>query len=321
MKSLQELIEFKVHLGKRSATGFHAVKCPCCNDYKVRAGWKFEGTEIGYNCFNCPATARYDSTDGKISKNLRKILHDFGIVDSEIAQVIGSSFFNKVNAEQNVSLAEIKKVNTFTPEVELPKGCRRLEPSDTKLIDYLASRKIEPTQYPFYISSDPRYNNRLIIPFYRQGKIIYWQARHIDKNVQPRYLNCEVPKAAIIFNYDQLFQNYDLPLFIVEGVFDAISVDGVALIGSTLSEAKIELLKKTRRELIFVIDQDVNGKKLAEKIMELEMGSITFAPSKLDINKSIVQNGKLWTIHELLKNKTVDKRQLKLKLKFMTKNF
>ena len=319
MKSLQELIEFKVTLGKQSATGFKAVKCPCCNDYQIRAGWKFDGNDIGYHCFNCSTSARYDSNDGRISKNLRKILHDFGIIDSEISQVIGSSFFNKT-IEENVSLAEIKKINTFTPEVELPANSRRINEDDIKFVKYLESRKLSIDQYPFYISSQPRYNNRIIIPFYRQSKIIFWQARTID-DIQPRYLNCEVPRAAILFNYDQLFHSANLPLFVVEGVFDALSINGIALAGSGLTEAKIELLKKTRRDLIFVIDQDNNGKKLAEKIINLAMGTITFAPNKLDINKSVVQNGKLWTIYELLKNKTDDRRQLQLKLNFMTKKF
>jgi 5S rRNA maturation endonuclease (ribonuclease M5) len=283
-------------------------------------GIKFDGNEIGFNCFNCSIKARYDLNDGRISKTLRKILHDFGIVDSEINQVVGSSFFNKSANDENVSIAEIKKVNTFTPEVELPANSRRLLETDTKFVEYLDRRKIVIEHYPFYISTHPRYNNRLIIPFYRQGKIIFWQARTIE-DIQPRYLNCEVPRAAVIFNYDRLFHNADLPLFVVEGVFDAIHLNGIALAGSGLTEAKIEILKKTRRDLIFVIDQDANGKKLAEKIIDLEMGSITFAPNKLDVNQSIIQNGKLWTLHELLKNKTTDKRQLQLKLNFMTKNF
>lgn len=307
MKSLRELIEFSLPLERESATGFRGIKCPCCNDYKVRAGFKFTLNEVGYNCFNCGTKALYDETEGHLSKSFKKILKDFGISEHDLTKITGSAFFNK-SKEANISVAELKKINLFTPVVELPQKSTLLTQSlDTAYCQYLqVERNLTPFDYPFYISADPKYNNRLIIPYFKAGKIIYWQARSIDQQ-NPRYKSCSVPRDAVVFNHDELFRNHDLPLFVCEGVFDAIHVNGIALAGSGLNETKIELLKKTRRELIFVIDQDKNGKHLADIVFKLGMGSLTYAPRGHDICSSVVTNGKLWTVHELLKNKSTDK--------------
>jgi 5S rRNA maturation endonuclease (ribonuclease M5) len=306
-KSLEELIKFNINLNVSKNSKYHSVKCPMCSDYKERGGFSFSAGFIHYNCFNCGYSVIYDATDGHISKKLKALLISFGIPNDQILQVAGSAFFNKAK-ESNISVAELKKINLFTPIVELPQNSSLLTESLNPIFcEYLrVERNLTAFDYPFYISTDLKYNNRLIIPYFKAGKIIYWQARSIDQQ-NPRYKNCSVPRDAVIFNHDELFRNHDLPLFVCEGVFDAIHVNGIALAGSGLNETKIELLKKTRRELIFVIDQDKTGKHLAEIVFKLGMGSLTYAPRGHDICSSIVTNGKLWTIHELLKNKSTDK--------------
>jgi hypothetical protein len=50
-----------------------------------------------------------------------------------------------------------------------------------------------------------------------------------------------------------------------------------------------------------VVDYDANGKSLA--MAALGAGwEITYAPSGLDINKSVVSEGILYTIHTLMRN-------------------
>ncbi len=302
ISSLEDLIRSKIPLGKLSGNGFYAVRCPCCNDYKERGGWRIETTDILYNCFNCGTSAGYSIDDTKISGRLKKVLFDFGFTESDLNQIQATNFFNKGTPE-SISLASLKKVNLFTPEIELPPNSRLLSYEDEKEMLYLINRHID-TTYPFYISNDSKFKDRIIIPFYKNSKLIYWQARTI-LDIQPRYLNSSTPKEAILFNHDELFKNYNRPLFVTEGVFDALLVNGLALIGSKLNEAKLEILAKSRRELIFIIDKDKNGLQVAKKVLEYQLGSITFSPGdKTDVNTSILKYGKLWTIYEMLKNKT-----------------
>lgn len=138
----------------------------------------------------------------------------------------------------------------------------------------------------------------------REGKVIFWQARTILPGVKPRYMSPSVVKDAVLWGYDNIFKNYDQPLFITEGIFDAEPLDGIALLGSKLNEAKLEILNRSKRRKIVVVDRDDNGSALAE--MALQHGwEITFtALGAGDVNKSIQTRGRLLTIWDLLKNAT-----------------
>lgn len=323
-EKLEQLISSRIHFdNKVSATGFHGVKCACCNDYKIRGGWRISSTEIRYNCFNCGIAGSINQGDDHLTKRFIQILKDFGISEREITEVKSTLFFNKSNEIDSISIESLKKINLFTPEVELPKNSIRLIDNPIpEIITYLVDRKIPWDEYPFYVSSDPKLKNRVIIPFYKQNKIIYWQARSVLPEVEPRYKNCEVPKEAIIFNYDALFRYSSKPLFVCEGVFDAILLDGICIIGSKLNEAKIEILRKSSREKIFIIDKDSNGRTLGLQILKEKLGSISYvtnqATSKIDVNKRIIEAGKIWTIYELLNNKISDPVKAELLLKFIS---
>ena len=92
-EKIEELIRSHVYLGKQSATGFELVKCQICNDYKERGGFKFSENEIGYNCFNCGTSAKFeDDNTHKISHGFTNVLLSFGISKTELKS-INHTFF------------------------------------------------------------------------------------------------------------------------------------------------------------------------------------------------------------------------------------
>jgi hypothetical protein len=306
-RKLEDLIREKVPLGKMSSKGFYSLRCPVCSDYKDRGGFKFENGSIGYNCFNCGKAARYDEGAGHVSRNMREVLTAFGIEDSDISTVVNSAFF-KPKEEETIRLHDIKRVNTSTPIVKLPPKSHRLGGTtehleyQQKLVDYLQQRKIDLDKYHFYFSMDERQKDRVIIPFYRNGNLIFWQARSIDPTEKKRYDAAPVNRDAVFFNFDKLHTYSPKPLFVVEGAFDAMAFDGLALCGSKLNDAKVELLSKCRRRLVFVIDKDKNGKHLAEDVLNRGW-EITFAPDGAeDVNKSVRRFGFAWTAYQLMQN-------------------
>lgn len=326
--SIQDLIISRIHLNKKSNTGFHTIKCAVCKDYKDRAGFKFEGDTIGYSCFNCGAKAKYIEGSESISKSMKHILNMFGISNEDISNVLDKLFF-KIKENSGIEIFTLSKIANknnaikfLTPEIELPAGSYRLESAADDDIwkeiaeSYLELRNIKLSSNQFYLSNDPRYRSRIIIPYLRHGKIIYWQARSLDPDLQPRYLNSPNPKDPIIFGYDELYNWSDLPLFVFEGVIDALSVNGVALLGSSINETKIEILKRSKRRLIFVIDPDHNGKNFA-KVALANNWEITFPPERMgDVNQSICEVGKIWTIKCLMDNIVGNSLSAELKLNF-----
>lgn len=323
-RTLADIIRQKVYLGSTNSRGFNPVKCPVCNDYQERGAFKFDADTTGYNCYNCGAKFKYEEGSGKLSKNARDILSHFGIERSDLTDIRSAMFTNVKKEEAEISLEAMKKVKLFTPEVALPEhsypiGHDDYEDAQLPLAEYLVKRKIDPLACKAYFSLDKRYLRRVIIPYFRDGKIIYWQARTIDDGVKPRYLNSPISRDAVIYGYDELFTWREAPLFVTEGVFDAISLNGICILGSALNEAKLEVLKRCRRRLIFVIDRDKTGEGLGKAALD-NGWEISFVDERAaDANKSVQLFGLPYTIYTLLKNATTkpaftDQSQLQLSL-------
>jgi hypothetical protein len=305
---LGDLIRDRVVLGRMSATGFAEQRCAICNDHSARAGWKIEPDSVFYNCYNCGFKAWYEEGTGKFSRWMKELCHANGISDSDLQAIGATLFFNKGEAtEKEITLDSLKKINLFTPEQAFPDRTLRLgsdshDELQEPLIEYLLGRRMDPLK--FYFSLSPQHLRRVIIPFWRDGKLIYWQSRTIDRDVKPRYKNCSAAKDAIIYGYDRLFSYDEGPLFATEGVFDAESIDGICILGSSLNEAKKELLHKTKRRIIFVVDRDGVGGALGEEVIH-EGWELTFVDqNSTDVNDSVQRYGTMYTMYTLMKNAT-----------------
>lgn len=309
-KLLRDLIESNIHLGQESSTGFRGLRCAVCNDHSERAGFKFDGDMVIYNCFNCHTKSLYEERTTDMSVSMKRVLEAFGISREQINEVVGSAFFVKSQEPKEITSASMKpQVRLFTPEVPLPPrsypiGAPHNEDLQLPLAEYIVQRGLDPEKLNVHFSLDTRFLNRVILPCMRDGKVIYWQARTLG-DTKPRYLSPGTNKDAVMWGYDNLRMNYDAPLFITEGIFDAASCDGVALLGSEINESKLQILNRSRRRRAVVIDRDDNGGRLAQ--LALSHGwEITFPPTGAsDVNDSVQKFGKLFTIWTLLQNMTV----------------
>lgn len=317
---LEDLIRENIPL-KLDSRGWEICKCAKCGDYKERGGFKFESGMVIYSCFNCSTKCVYEEFGGSISKRFRSILRQFGIDDSEIVKVVNTAFFKEKKEDKVITLEKLKKVSTNTPTIKLPPksfqiGHNEFIDYQQKLVQYLVDRKIDLDKYPFFFSLEERFMNRIIIPYYRNGNLIFWQARSILPSEKKRYDNAPVAREAIMFNMDLLHQYSPAPLFVTEGVFDAMVINGIALAGSVLNEAKTELLSKTTRRLVFVIDKDKTGKSLAESVLA-KGWEIVFSPEgSEDLNESVQRFGLSWTTYQLVqsipKNNDIARMQINL---------
>jgi hypothetical protein len=318
---LGDLIRERVPLGRLSGTGYYEQRCMICNDHSPRAGWKIEPHEVFYNCYNCHFRASYEEGTGRFNRWMKEVCRENGITDADLQAISATLFFNKGDGEKEITLESMKKVNLHTPEVSFPGRTMQLGASghdefQEPLIEYLLDRQMDPLK--FYFSLDPQHLRRVIIPYWRDQKLIYWQSRAIDRPVKPRYRNCSASKDAIIYGYDKLFTYSEDPLFVSEGAFDAESSDGIGILGSSLNAAKIEVLHKTRRRIIFVIDRDENGSDLGDAVLA-QGWELTFVdPRAEDVNDSVCKFGKAYTLYTLIRNATTktNKVQSKIDLDF-----
>ena len=91
----------------------------------------------------------------------------------------------------------------------------------------------------------------------KNGEINYFVARSYDpKEKKRKYLNPEADKNKFIFN-EGLIDWGDSLLFIVEGVFDMLSLpNAVPLLGKTMSTTLYYKLKELKPKIVIVLDPD-----------------------------------------------------------------
>jgi DNA primase len=177
----------------------------------------------------------------------------------------------------------------------------------------MVNRKLFPEDFPFYWTPKVGFSNRLIIPFLYKNEIVGWTARAIN-DAQPKYLSEQQP--GYVFNLD--CQHDDRELVIVsEGPFDALSIDGCALLGAEIKDSQNWLLKQLGKELVLVPDRDHEGPKTVERAIELGWSvSMPDWPSGIkDINDAVIKIGKLAAMWLIVSAKESNSLKIQLKAK------
>lgn len=149
--------------------------------------------------------------------------------------------------------------------------------SMTRAKAYLMKRSVDWHKYEVGIHAD--LPGRVVFPFMEQGEIKFYMGRAFEKmllkTINPDSAKGWLPKSDVLFNYPSLTSN----IIITEGVFDAISADqyqvdgfsATCLLGKTISNKQIQLLKKKAPEQIWVMldaDADKDAKGLALKLYQ-----------------------------------------------------
>ena len=164
--------------------------------------------------------------------------------------------FNQVKASPDKFLELSKLVKTedaveetiSSTQVKLPKEYKPILNSmdimAKRAFAYLRSRKVtkdDIEKYNIGYCDFGKYKNMVIIPSYdKDGILNYFSSRSFDKNAYIKYRNPECSRNIIPF---ELFINWDSPLVLCEGPFDAMAIkrNAIPLFGKNLQS---KLLKK-----------------------------------------------------------------------------
>lgn len=278
-------VQRNFRLGKRSPKGFYPLKCPVCGDKKVRAGFKFDDPmgSIGYNCFRGRCGHRFRWTDGPANEAMQKLFGAAGIAPQDWAHLV--TIFRNDNGLSKTEDKPIIRIKE-PEEVKLPRGSKLLTDSDLKdprtkwAIEFLLGKGIDPLGLPYYLCNGPPpkdeldFRNRIIIPFYYNGKIIFYQGRWYNPNVKEpkaKYLNCRgAEREQLFYNMAELDRETETPLLVVEGVFDAEQIGAVSALSNILTDEQIFRLKRCHRKIIIVPDYDKAGYETVKQAVENE---------------------------------------------------
>ena len=111
-------------------------------------------------------------------------------------------------------------------------------------------------RYNLGYCTEGQYQNRIIIPSYDEnGRLNYFVGRDFYSSTL-KYKNPPIPKDVIGFD---LYVNWSLPIILVEGVFDAMSVksNSIPLFGKTiLPRLYQKIVEKKVKDIFIVLDSD-----------------------------------------------------------------
>jgi len=204
----------------------HLYSCPFCNHHKKKMSVNF-----GIGAFKCWVC----DTRGK---NIYRIVRKFGSYNQrqkwlQLDGRLDLSEFEKIFD----GLQEIEEDQVVELPEEMVSLCnKRLPLSSKRALEYLESRNITKDQILMWkIGYCPsgRYGGRIIIPsFNRNGDPNYFIARSYVGHGR-KYLN---PQASRDIIFNELMVDWDEPVILVEGAFDAVvaGTQAIPILGSTM---------------------------------------------------------------------------------------
>jgi hypothetical protein len=178
------------------------------------------------------------------------------------------------------------------------------------VLEYIVDRGFDPASDNFYWSPSSGYENRVIIPFKWQGRIVGNTARKVT-NGKPKYLSDQHPY--FVFNFDQQHEDQKY-IFVCEGPFDALAIGGVALLTNEIADQQARIINSLGVEVIVIPDQDRAGTVLFDRAAELNwsVAMPNWDNNVKDVADAVRQYGKLFVIVDAIK--TAQKGSIKIEM-------
>lgn len=303
----------------RTASGWVTFNCPMCGERRKRAGIISAGAKISYNCFNCKYTTGW-SPSAHLGKKYKDLAEKLGAAQSEIHSVQMDLLRHSDILASIDTDSYVYSMSKFEP-VDLPAGAVSIDdlPDGHELKEYARQRGILGL-HPLLHFPDLAYNKRVVVPFTYNSQLVGWTGRHInppdDKSV-PKYLH-KMP-AGYVFNIDRFANDQREIVIVVEGVFDAIMLDSVAVLGNTVTAEQAHLISQLGKRVILCPDRDNPGKELIEQAMALDW-QVSFPPWAADIKDAadaVAEYGRLLTVASIIKHATDNKIKIQVKTKLL----
>jgi hypothetical protein len=307
---------------KSTPSGWASFNAPCCHhngnspDKRQRGGMLFNNDGFQYHCFNCNFKAGW--TPGKLlSKNTKNLLTWMGLPEVEIQKLGLEALKNKEDMPKVEKPLDFNLHQVDLPEATLPviewintAYLPDLAEDLGKIVEYILGRGMELDWYNWMWSPAAGYVDRVIVPFYQDGMIVGYTGRKITEG-KPKYLTDAQP--GYVFNIDA--QTTDRKyVIVVEGQFDAIAVDGCAIMHNEPNKTQIMRLNTLQREVIVVPDKDKPGAKMLKAAIENKW-SVSLPPwgdDVKDVADAVKKYGRLYVITTILHYK--ESNEIKIQL-------
>ena len=261
-QSLVSLANSVLGTGKATARGNYAYHCPLCHHAKPKLEINMTENTKGENAWHCWVCDK----KGKKLYQLFKAVEVSPEIMAELKAIV-----KYTGPETDVKVEEkLKLPKEFQPLTNIQKS----NIIGRHALAYLKSRGIteeDILKYGIGYCETGRYANMVIIPsFDAKGNINYFTGRSFEKEPSVKYRNPTVSRDIIPF---ELFINWDLPLILCEGPFDAIAIkrNVIPLLGKNIQSNLMKKIVMSSVEKIYIaLDRDAQKQALnfCEQLMK-----------------------------------------------------
>ena len=260
---LLELLESVLGKSKKTSGDNYAFYSPFVYHYKPKLEINIRINSKADNPWHCWISDERGKTIKSLFKKLRVSKQSWDDYNS---------IFNKLNrysSEYDVSgvVEQVQLPKEFHPLYESSNSTKRKH-----ALHYLLNRgfRVEDiVKYNIGYCEEGEYRDKVIIPSYdERGKLNFFVGRSFYQT-QYKHKNPKVSKDIIGFD---LLVNWDTPIILCEGVFDAIAIrrNAIPLFGKSIqSELEKKIIGNSVKKLYICLDSDAlkNALGLAKKFM------------------------------------------------------
>jgi len=244
---LLNLVSSVLGTGKSTSGTNYSYNCPFCNHYKPKLEINFQENEEGINHWHCWVC-------NKKGKKLVSLFKAVSAPDHKIQEL-----------KNYVKISYQEEHGVKTEVLALPKEYKTLFDASTsevtvrQALRYLKERNITPTdikRYSLGYCETGRYKDMIIIPSYDEnGSLNYFVGRNFGPG-DIKYKNPQASKNIVAF---ELMINWDSPIVLCEGTFDAMAIkrNAIPLLGKILPEKLIKKIVSSNVKQVFIaLDND-----------------------------------------------------------------
>ena len=212
----------------------------------------FTENKKGHNPWHCWVC----NTRGKTIPNLLKKVEAYDKIEEAKRLIPQGSFVEEVIIKNNLFLPK-----EYIPFIDKPNSLMARH-----ALTYLKVRGVtreDMIKYHMGYCEDGEYQNMIIIPSYDiNGNLNYFTARSFEKNPYRKYKNPSVSRDIVPF---EMFINWNSPLVLCEGPFDAIAIkrNAIPLLGNNIqSKLMKKIVTSTIQKIYIALDTDAMKKAL-----------------------------------------------------------
>ena len=298
---------------KQTQSGWTSFNAPCCShnghnpDKRMRGGIKADGADWQFHCFNCNFKCGF-KLGRAISRKTRSFLTWCNMPDTDI---------NKWSLHSIQHKDLLDSILTKKKQIKLPKFKEQPMPAGELIytankehqvyIDYLNKRGLQHNDYPFMVNpkAEGRQALGIVIPYTYENKVVGSTIRFMDDR-NPKFINDQ--QQGYVFGTDLQKEDWEVVL-VFEGIFDAISMNGLALTHDTINDNQVAVINKLCKRVIVIPDLEKTGLGICERALELgyDVSLPNWSEDIKDANDAVIKYGRLNTLLSILDSATNSK--------------